>query len=428
MSIKKFYNLGKNVLYPICRSITGSGQKKTLRIIKNEFPSLNIRKIRSGKKVYDWKVPFEWNIKNAYVIDKFGNKIIDFKKNNLHVMGYSSPVKRAFKKEDLLKKLYSLPNQPKAIPYITSYYKKNWGFCVSHKQKKEIRKKYKKNDIFKVVILSSFNKNGYLNYGELLLKGKTKKEILISTNICHPSMANNELSGPIVSMSLINHFKKKKLDKSIRFLFIPETIGAITFLSKNLNSLKKSVIGGYSLSCIGDERNHSCILSKNSNTQSDKSLIEAYKKLKIKYKIYPFLERGSDERQYNSPGIDLPIALICRSKFQKFPEYHTSLDNFKLVTLKGILGGFNVAKTAIEILQKKIIPINNILCEPQMSKRLLYPSISLKNKKKLSQNFMNFLQYSDGKNDIKDISKILKLNHKSVQFIYNTLKREMLIS
>ena len=428
MSIKKFYNLGKNVLYPICRSITGSGQKKTLRIIKNEFPSLNIRKIRSGKKVYDWKVPFEWNIKNAYVIDKFGNKIIDFKKNNLHVMGYSSPVKRAFKKEDLLKKLYSLPNQPKAITYITSYYKKNWGFCVSHKQKKEIRKKYKKNDIFKVVILSSFNKNGYLNYGELLLKGKTKKEILISTNICHPSMANNELSGPIVSMSLINHFKKKKLDKSIRFLFIPETIGAITFLSKNLNSLKKSVIGGYSLSCIGDERNHSCILSKNSNTQSDKSLIEAYKKLKIKYKIYPFLERGSDERQYNSPGIDLPIALICRSKFQKFPEYHTSLDNFKLVTLKGILGGFNVAKTAIEILQKKIIPINNILCEPQMSKRLLYPSISLKNKKKLSQNFMNFLQYSDGKNDIKDISKILKLNHKSVQFIYNTLKREMLIS
>ena len=188
------------------------------------------------------------------------------------------------------------------------------------------------------------------------------------------------------------------------------------------------MIGGYSLSCIGDERNHSCVLSKNSNTQSDKSLIEAYKKLKIKYKIYSFLERGSDERQYNSPGIDLPIALICRSKFQKFPEYHTSLDDFKLVTLKGIAGGFNVAKTAIEILQKKIIPINNILCEPQMSKRLLYPSISLKNKKKLNQNFMHFLQYSDGKNDIKDISKILKLNHKSVQFIYNTLKREMLIS
>ena len=428
MTVNKFYNLGKNVLYPICRSITGNGQKKTLKIIKKEFPNLNIKKIRSGKKVFDWKIPPEWNIKDAYVIDKFGVKIIDFKQNNLHVMGYSSPVKKLLKKKDLLRKLYSLPNQPKAIPYITSYYKKNWGFCVSHNQKKEIKKKYNRSDIFKVVILSSFNKNGYLNYGELLLKGKTKKEILISTNICHPSMANNELSGPIVSMSLINHFKKKKLDKSIRFLFIPETIGAITFLSKNLNSLKKSVVGGYSLSCIGDERNHSCVLSKNSNTQSDKSLIEAYKKLKIKYKIYPFLERGSDERQYNSPGIDLPIALICRSKFQKFPEYHTSLDNFKLVTLKGVSGGFNVAKTAIEILQKKIIPINNILCEPQMSKRLLYPSISLKNKKKLNQNFMHFLQYSDGKNDIKDICKILKLNHKSAQFIYNTLKREMLIS
>ena len=174
MSTKKFYNLGKKVLYPICRSITGSGQKKTLKIIKKEFPSLNIRKIKSGKKVYDWKVPFEWNIKDAYVIDKFGVKIIDFKKNNLHVIGYSSPVNKLLRKKDLFQKLYSLPNQPKAIPYITSYYKKNWGFCVSHNQKKEIKRKYSKNDIFKVVILSSFNKNGYLNYGELLLKGKTK--------------------------------------------------------------------------------------------------------------------------------------------------------------------------------------------------------------------------------------------------------------
>ena len=187
MTVRKFYDLGKNVLYPICRSITGNGQKKTLRIIKSEFPNLNIKKIKSGKKVFDWKIPPEWNVKDAYVIDKFGNKIIDFKKNNLHLMGYSSFVNRSFKKEDLLQRLYSLPNQPTAIPYITSYYKKRWAFCVSHKQKKEIIKKYKKKDIFKVVVLSRFNKRGYLNYGELLLKGKTKKEILISTNICHPS-------------------------------------------------------------------------------------------------------------------------------------------------------------------------------------------------------------------------------------------------
>ena len=225
-------------------------------------------------------------------------------------------------------------------------------FCASHQKKKEIEKQYKNNDKFKIFINSNFDKKGFLNYGELLLKGKSDDEILISTNICHPSMANNELSGPIVSMSLIDYFKKK-LAKSIRFLFLPETIGAITYINKNLNILKKNVIAGYNLSCIGDERNHSCILTKYKNTQADKSLIEAYKKLRLKYKIYSFLERGSDERQFNSPGIDLPIALVCRTKFQKYPEYHTSLDNFKIVTLKGVNGGFKVIKAAIEILQKK---------------------------------------------------------------------------
>ena len=427
MSIKKYYNLGKKILYPINRSITGNGQKKTLKIIKNEFSELKIKKIKSGKKVFDWKIPYEWNINDAYIEDKFGKKIINFKKNNLHLMGYSQPVKKTVNKKQLLKKLYSLPKQPKAIPYITSYYKKNWMFCASHQKKKEIEKQYKNNDKFKIFINSNFDKKGFLNYGELLLKGKSDDEILISTNICHPSMANNELSGPIVSMSLIDYFKKKKLAKSIRFLFLPETIGAITYINKNLNILKKNVIAGYNLSCIGDERNHSCILTKYKNTQADKSLIEAYKKLRLKYKIYSFLERGSDERQFNSPGIDLPIALVCRTKFQKYPEYHTSLDNFKIVTLKGVNGGFKVIKAAIEILQKKIIPKSNILCEPQMSKRSLYPSISMKNKNFLVQNYMHFLQYADGRNDIEEIAKILKIKHKDVINLYKILKRKMLI-
>ncbi len=427
MSIKKYYNLGKKILYPINRSITGNGQKKTLKIIKNEFSELKIKKIKSGKKVFDWKIPYEWNINDAYIEDKFGKKIINFKKNNLHLMGYSQPIKKTVNKKQLLKKLYSLPKQPKAIPYITSYYKKNWMFCASHQKKKEIEKQYKNNDKFKIFINSNFDKKGFLNYGELLLKGKSDDEILISTNICHPSMANNELSGPIVSMSLIDYFKKKKLAKSIRFLFLPETICAITYISKNLNILKKNVIAGYNLSCIGDERNHSCILTKYKNTQADKSLIEAYKKLRLKYKIYSFLERGSDERQFNSPGIDLPIALVCRTKFQKYPEYHTSLDNFKIVTLKGVNGGFKVIKAAIEILQKKIIPKSNILCEPQMSKRSLYPSISMKNKNFLVQNYMHFLQYADGRNDIEEIAKILKIKHKDVINLYKILKRKMLI-
>ena len=369
----KYYSIAKNSLFPICRSITGDGVRKTLQIIKKEFPLLKIHNVKSGTKVFDWKIPPEWNISDGYILDKNNKKIIDFKNNNLHVVGYSTPINKFLLKRNLFKHLHTLPKQQKAIPYVTSYYKKNWGFCISHLKKKKIDKDYKETDTFKVVIKSSFRHKGNLNYGELILKGKSKQEILVSTYICHPSMANNELSGPIVSMSLIKYFSKiKKLDKTLRFIFIPETIGSITYLHKNLKALKKNIIGGYNLTCIGDERQHSCMFTKYNNTNSDKSLEAAYKKLKIKFKKYSFLKRGSNERQYNSPGIDLPIAGIFRTKFGEFPEYHTSLDDFTLVTKKGIRGGFIVAKTAIDILRKKIIPKNKILCEPQMGKRGLY--------------------------------------------------------
>ena len=242
-----------------------------------------------------------------------------------------------------------------------------------------IDKKYSSGDKFKVVINSNFNKSGFLNYGEIILKGKSKKEILISTYICHPSMANNELSGPIVSMALINYFRNKKLDKTLRFVFIPETIGSISFLSKNIKYLKKNIIGGYNLSCIGDERQHSCMFSKYGDSPSDEALVKAYKSLKIKnYKIYSFLKRGSDERQYNSPGIDLKISSIFRTKYGEYPEYHTSLDNFNLVTINGCTGGFKVAKKSIVILLKSSYPKSKILCEPQMGKRGLYSTLSTK--------------------------------------------------
>ena len=423
-----FYNLAKNRLFPLCRSITGNGIKETLNIIKKEFPKLKIYSVKSGTKVFDWKIPPEWNIKTAYVIDKFGEKIIDFSENNLHLVGYSTPINKTLTKKKLFKKIHSIPAQPNAIPYITSYYKKYWGFCVSHNNKMKFQKKYKDTDKFKVVIDSSLNKRGKLNYGEIFLKGKSKQEILISTYICHPSLANNELSGPIVSLALIKYFSKfKRLNKSIRFIFIPETIGSITFLSRNLNNLKKNLIGGYNLSCIGDDRQYSCMLSKYENTLADIALIESFKKLKINYKIYSFLKRGSDERQYNSPGIDLPIASIFRSKYGEYPEYHTSLDNFKLVTKSGIYGGFKVAKTAIRILINKIIPINRILCEPQMGKRGLYSNLSTKNVNIFSRRLMNFLQYSDGKNDLFKISKLIKLKMSEVLKIYKILKKEKLV-
>jgi aminopeptidase-like protein len=428
LSTTKYFYLAKNKLFSICRSITGRGIEKTLKIIKQEFPQLKIYKIKSGKKVFDWKIPLEWEIDEAYILDKDNSKIIDFKRNNLHIVGYSYPVNKNITLNNLLKRIHSLPNQPLAVPYCTSYYKKYWGFCVADKEKKELKKMYNKNDLFKVVIKSKLRK-GFLKYGELLIKGKSKQEILVSTYVCHPSMANNELSGPIVSMSLINFFlKKKKLEKTLRFIFIPETIGSIAYINKNLDYLKSNLIGGYNLSCIGDNRMHSCMLTKYKNSLSDFSLLEAYKKLKIKFKIYSFLKRGSDERQYNSPGIDLPIASIFRSKYGEYPEYHTSLDDFNLVTKEGIKGGFTVAKTAIEILLNNIIPKNRILCEPNMGKKKLYPTLSNNKINQLTKDIMNFLTYADGKNGLKTIAKYIKKNYSETKKIYNILKTKNLIT
>ena len=428
MTVNKYYNIAKFRLFPITRSLTGEGVRKTLGIIKNQFPILKIKKFASGSKVFDWKIPPEWNVYDAYVLDKNNVKIIDFKKNNLHLVGYSIPIKKFLSKKELFKNLHFLKDQPNAIPYVTSYYKKRWGFCISYIQYKKFEKNYSSNDLFKVVIVSKFKKDGDLNYGEVILKGNSKKEILVSTYICHPSMANNELSGPIVSMGLINYFRKKKLKKTIRFIFIPETIGSISYLFKNIKHLKKNVLCGYNLSCIGDERQHSCMFSKYKNSPSDEAIIEAYRILKIKkFKIYSFLKRGSDERQYNSPGVDLKISSIFRTKYGEYPEYHTSLDNFNLVTLKGCIGGFNVAKKSIEVIQKRIYPKCKIICEPQMGKRGLYSTLSTKNYSNLYETYMNFLQYADGTNSLEKISNFIKLDLKHVNKIYRVLYKNGLI-
>ena len=427
MITNKYYQIAKKKLYPLCRSITGNGVRNTLKIIKKEFPRLKILEVRSNQKVFDWKIPPEWNIKDAYVIDKNDKKIINFKKHNLHVVNYSTRTKKVITKKMLLKKLHSLPKQPNAIPYVTSYYKKEWGFCISQYQKNKISKQYTNKDKFKVFIDSNHNNKGSLTYGELIIKGKSEQEILISTYICHPSMANNELSGPIVSMALINKFSKRKPKKTLRFLFIPETIGSIAYLSKNLQILKKNFIGGFNLSCIGDDRQHSCMLSKYGNSNSDKALLKAYKKLKLNFKRYSFLERGSDERQYNSPGIDLGVSSIFRSKYNNFKEYHTSLDDFTLVTKNGVFGGYTVAKTAIEILLDKTLPKNIILCEPQMGKRGLYPTLSKKGNFSKTRLLMSFLQYADGTNDLDKISKLIKCKYQDVLKNYKLFIKKKLI-
>ena len=440
--MKKYLFLGKK-LFPLCRSLTGRDTLKTLKILRSELPKLKIKKIKSGTKVFDWKVPEEWNIKDAYIKDKNNKKIIDFKKNNLHIFSYSKNINLILTKNQLLKKVYSLPHLPNAIPYVTSYYKRNWGFCETYRRKMKIKKKYSKRDKFKVFIQSSFNKKGNMHYGEMIIKGKNKKEILLSTYICHPSMANNEISGILVAVALSNFFlKRKKIPYyTIRVLFIPETIGAIAYINKNLKALKKRVIGGYVLSCIGDNRNFSYLNSKYGNSFSDLCAKETFKKLKIKYKNYSFLSRGSDERQFNSPGIDIPIGSIMRTKYGEYPEYHTSLDNFNLVTEKGLRGGFHIAKKILENMQTKRNlsiyyrktkkrhqknPISLVKCEPHLSKRNLYHFINL-NKKNLFRKYLDFLQYSDGTNNINNISKIIKISLNETLKIQKILKNKNLI-
>jgi Uncharacterized protein conserved in bacteria with an aminopeptidase-like domain len=265
-----------------------------------------------------------------------------------HIINYSSSQNKKIKKKELLSKLNYINNDPDAIPYITSYYKKNWGFCVTKKHYDQINKNYKNSDEFLIKISTSFNKTGYLHYGELLIPGKSKKEILLSTYVCHPSMANNELSGPLLSIALAKYFKnKKKLARSLRFIFIPETIGSISYINTNYKKIK-NILFGFVLTCVGDNKKFSMLTTKYNDTSIDKLCSDAYKKMGFKVKKYSFLERGSDERQFSSPGVDLPMISMMRSKYNTYKEYHTSKDNFDFVSVEGLKKSFKIHKYVLE--------------------------------------------------------------------------------
>ena len=442
--MKTLIDFGKK-LFPICRSITGNGTLTTLRTIKNtQLKELKIKKISSESKVFDWKIPHEWNISDAYVEDKYSKKIIDFKLNNLHVVNYAIPIKKKIKKSELLKRLHFIKGYPNAIPYITSYYKKYWGFCVTEKKYNQIVRDYKKDDYFYINISSKFNKNGNLNYGELLIPGKSKREILISTYICHPSMANDGLSGPLLSIALAKYYlNKKKLEKSLRFIFIPETIGSISYINVNIKKIK-NIILGVNLTCVGDDKNFSLMTTKYNDTYLDKLCLDTYKMMGLKVKKYSFLERGSDERQFSSPGIDLPMISMMRSKYTAYKEYHTSKDNFNLVTANGLLQSFKIHKYVLNKLMKidenkiylgriknyqidKNNPISILKCEPNMGKKGLYHLLGTRGIKKTTKDLMNFIQYSDGANTLKQISNLIKINLKETKAIYLFLKNEKLV-
>lgn len=401
---KKIYNLAKT-LFPINRSITGDGVRETLRILKKINPSLKIKNIDSGTKIFNWTVPQEWNVKTAWIKDSKNNTIIDFKKNNLHLMSYSEPVDKILSLKELKKNLYCMSSRPNAIPYVTSYYNLKWGFCLSKNQLDKL-----KNGNYKVKIDSSFKK-GSLTYGEILIPGKSKKEIFLSTYICHPSLANNELSGPCVAIYLSNWIKSLKNRKySYRIIFIPETIGSIAYLSKNYKEMKKNIIAGFNLTCLGDNRTYSFLPSRREDTLSDDVAKHVLKWTHKDYKSYKWIDRGSDERQYCSPGIDLPVATIMRSKYGEYPEYHSSDDNLKkLVTAEGLDGGYKIIEKAILLIENNIYPVANYLCEPKLSRFNLYPTDQTNDQSDypdLSRlKLINFLSYCDGKKSLLEIAE-----------------------
>jgi aminopeptidase-like protein len=335
------------------------------------------------------------------LLDPEGNRVVDFAVNNLHVVGYSEPVDVELALDALQPHLHSIPEQPDAIPYVTSYYQRRWGFCLPDRLRRDL-----KPGRYRAVIDSTLAP-GSMTYGELILPGATPHEVLLSCNICHPSMANNELSGPAVCTWLARWLMAEPRRNTYRILFLPETIGAIAYLSRHLTEMKERTIAGFVVTCIGDDRTYSYLPSRHGNTLADKVARHVLKHLAPGYQTYSFLDRGSDERQYAAPGVDLPVCSIMRSKYHEYPEYHTSLDNLELITPAGLAGGYAVMRECITCLEQNAITEATVLCEPQLGRRALYENLATRTIGKKADPIRNLFAYSDGNLDLLTIAEII---------------------
>lgn len=400
------------------RSLTGRGNVATLKYIKDIIPELEIISTPSGTSAYDWTVPNEWNVRDAYIADMDGDRLIDWRENNLHLVGYSTPVNATMTREELEPHLYTHSEIPDAIPYITSYYKARWGFCLSQEQKDTLG-----DGPFQVFIDSTLEL-GHMDSGELVVPGTSRSEVLLSTYICHPSMANDNLSG-IVVMTALARWLQTLSDKryTYRLLFIPETIGSIYYLSKHIDLMRARTVAGYVMSCCGDDRCWTFMPSRDGNTLADKAALAAIGDRIDKWLL--FTERGSDERQYCLAG--LPVALMMRSAFGQYPEYHTSKDGLGFISQAALEETLLVHQRAITIIENNHRWKANLPCEPFLSKHGLYPTLSVAQSG--PPDIINILGYCDGNNDIVDIAELCGLDPvDEVLPIINELKKHFLVS
>ncbi len=396
---KEMYDL-MTELYPICRSITGDGVRKTDKILSNHIP-LEIHEVPTGTNVFDWIIPKEWNIKDAYIIDPDGEKIIDFKKSNLHVMNYSVPINTKLTLDELKPHMYTIPEKPDVIPYRISYYKENWGFCLSHNQFLNL-----KEGEYEVVIDSTL-KDGSLTYAECFLPGETDDEILISCYTCHPSLCNDNLSGVVLSTFLAKTISKINLRRySYRFLFVPETIGAITWLSQNESKLS-NINHGLVATCVGDPGCLTYKKSRNGHLNIDRAVTNVLKHCGDDYKIIDYFPPGSDERQYGSPGVNLPVGSLMRTPYGEFQEYHTSADDLDFVKSKHLADSFSKYMKTFYILENNRSFINlQPKGEPNLGKRGLYRTISgQQDGYEAELAIISILNLSDGDHSLLDISE-----------------------
>ena len=408
-------------LFPICRSITGDGLRHTLRILRTYIP-LEMREVPTGTQVFDWTVPKEWNIRDAFVKNSRSERVIDFAKSNLHVVNYSIPVQRRISLSELKEHLHTIPEHPDWIPYRTTYYKESWGFCLSHRQLEALTE-----DQYEISIDSTL-KDGHLTYGEYFLPGDTQDEVLISCHACHPSLCNDNLSGIAVAVSLARHLASLPRHYSYRFLFIPGTIGAITWLALNEDKLPH-IKHGLVLSGVGDDGKLHYKKSRRGNTEIDRAASHVLQHSGTPYELLEFSPYGYDERQYCSPGINLAVGRLSRTPHGTFPEYHTSADNLEFVHPDKLGESLAVCMKILSLLENNGTFVNlSPKCEPQLGKRGLYRMIGGQSEAGLNEMAMLWvLNLSDGSHSLLDIAERSGIRFESVQRAAKALKEQLLL-